>query len=189
MAGGSLLGDLDAESMARGLVTTAGSVSHTGVGGLTLGGGFGRLGRRFGLTIDNLLSVDIVNADGELRHASADENPDLYWAVRGGGGNFGVVTAFEFQLHPMGREVISGSFGFPFEQARQVFEFAGEFAASADPAMSRVAARAAPSDLRRGLQRRCRSAPWTVRVLILHLSWESALLDPSPGRASHENRP
>jgi len=130
-SGGSLLGDLDAEAMARGLVTTAGSVSHTGVGGLTLGGGFGRLARRFGLSIDNLLSVDIVTADGELRHASADENPDLFWAVRGGGGNFGVVTAFEFQMHPMDRQVISGSYGFPFEQARQVFEFAGEFAAEA----------------------------------------------------------
>jgi FAD/FMN-containing dehydrogenase len=131
VAGGSLLGDLDAEAMAHGLVTTAGSVSHTGVGGLTLGGGFGRLARRFGLTIDSLLSVDIVTADGQLRHASAEENPDLFWAVRGGGGNFGVVTAFEFQLHPMDRQVISGSFGFPFEQARQVFEFAGEFAAAA----------------------------------------------------------
>ena len=131
VAGGSLLGDLDSEAMARGLVTTAGSVSHTGVGGLTLGGGFGRLGRRFGLTIDNLLAVDIVTADGELRHASPDENPDLFWAVRGGGGNFGVVTAFQFQLHPMDRQVISGSYGYPFEQARQVFEFAGEFAAAA----------------------------------------------------------
>jgi FAD/FMN-containing dehydrogenase len=131
VAGGSLLGDLDAEAMARGLVTTAGSVSHTGVGGLTLGGGFGRLGRRFGLTIDNLLSVDIVTADGQLRHVSKDENPDLFWAVRGGGGNFGVVTAFEFQLHPMERQVISGSYGFPFEQARQVLEFASEFAAEA----------------------------------------------------------
>jgi FAD/FMN-containing dehydrogenase len=131
VAGGSLLGDLDAEAMAKGLVTTAGSVSHTGVGGLTLGGGFGRLGRRFGLSIDNLLAVDIVTADGELRHASKDENPDLFWGVRGGGGNFGVVTAFEFQLHPMDRQVISGSYGFPFEQARQVFEFAGEFAAEA----------------------------------------------------------
>lgn len=131
VSGGSLLGDLDAEAMAHGLVTTAGSVSHTGVGGLTLGGGFGRLARRFGLSIDNLLSVDIVTADGELRHASADQNPDLFWGVRGGGGNFGVVTAFEFQLHPMDRQVISGSYGFPFEQARQVFEFAGEFAAEA----------------------------------------------------------
>lgn len=131
VAGGSLLGDLDAEAMAQGLVTTAGSVSHTGVGGLTLGGGFGRLARRFGLSIDNLLSVDIVTADGELRHASADENRELFWAVRGGGGNFGVVTSFEFQLHPMDREVISGSFGFPYEQARQVFEFAGDFAAEA----------------------------------------------------------
>ena len=131
VSGGSLLGDLDAEAMAHGLVTTAGSVSHTGVGGLTLGGGFGRLARRFGLTIDNLLSVDIVTADGQLRHASSEENPDLFWAVRGGGGNFGVVTAFEFRLHPMDRQVISGSFGFPYEQARQVFEFAGEFAAEA----------------------------------------------------------
>jgi len=131
VAGGSLLGDLDAEAMAQGLVTTAGTVSHTGVGGLTLGGGFGRLARRFGLSIDNLLSVDIVNADGVLRRASADENSDLFWGIRGGGGNFGVVTAFEFQLHPMDREIISGSYGYRFEQARQVFEFAGEFAAGA----------------------------------------------------------
>jgi len=138
VAGGSLLGDLDAEAMARGLVTTAGTVSHTGVGGLTLGGGFGRLARRFGLSIDNLLSVDIVTADGVLRHASADENPDLFWGVRGGGGNFGVVTAFEFQLHPMGREVISGSYSYQFGQARQVFEFASEFAAGAPDEMQVV---------------------------------------------------
>ena len=131
VAGGSLLGDLDAESMAKGLVTTAGSVSHTGVGGLTLGGGFGRLGRRFGLTIDNLLAVDIVTADGVLRHANKDENPDLFWAVRGGGGNFGVVTAFKFQLHPMQREVVSGSFSFPYSQARQVIEVVGELASEA----------------------------------------------------------
>ena len=101
--GGSLLGEIDHEAMALGLVTTAGTVSHTGVGGLTLGGGFGRLARRFGLALDNVRAVDIVTADGQLRHASADENPDLYWAVRGGGGNFGVVTRFEFGLHPMQR--------------------------------------------------------------------------------------
>ena len=101
--GGSLLGDLDHEAMAHGLVTTAGTVSHTGVGGLTLGGGFGRVARRFGLALDNVKAVDIVTADGQLRHASAEENPDLYWAVRGGGGNFGIVTGFEFGLHPMQR--------------------------------------------------------------------------------------
>ena len=89
VAGGSLLGELDRETMALGLVTTAGTVSHTGVGGLTLGGGFGRVGRRFGLALDNVKAVDIVTADGQLRHASGDENEDLYWGVRGGGGNFG----------------------------------------------------------------------------------------------------
>lgn len=131
VAGGSLLAELDHESMAYGLVTTAGTVSHTGVGGLTLGGGFGRLGRRFGLTIDNLRSVDIVTADGRLLRASAAENPDLFWGVRGGGGNFGVVTAFEFQLHPMNREVLAGSYHFPFSEARQVLNFMAEYAASA----------------------------------------------------------
>jgi FAD/FMN-containing dehydrogenase len=129
--GGSLLGDLDHEAMAFGLVTTAGTVSHTGVGGLTLGGGFGRLARRFSLASDNLRAVDIVTPDGQLRHASADENVDLFWAVRGGGGNFGVVTSFEFGLHPMQREVIGGTVAFPFGQARQVLEFYAEYQASA----------------------------------------------------------
>jgi len=129
--GGSLLGDLDHEAMAHGLVTTAGTVSHTGVGGLTLGGGFGRLARRFGLALDNVKSVDIVTADGQLRHASAEENPDLYWAVRGGGGNFGIVTGFEFGLHSMQRQIVGGDLVFPIERARELLEFYGEYANSA----------------------------------------------------------
>jgi FAD/FMN-containing dehydrogenase len=124
--GGSHLGDLDHESMAQGLVTTAGTVSHTGVGGLTLGGGFGRVARRFGLALDNVKG-DIVTANGSLRHASAEENPDLYWAVRGGGGNFGVVTSFEFQLHPMQRQIIGGEVIYPLSAARDLMRFYGDY--------------------------------------------------------------
>ena len=131
VSGGSLLGHMDQETMAFGLVTTAGTVSHTGVGGLTLGGGFGRLARRFGLAIDNLRAVDIVGADGQLRRASADENPDLFWGVRGGGGNFGVATMFEFNLHPMDRQVIGGGIAFPLEQARNVLRFFADYVAEA----------------------------------------------------------
>jgi FAD/FMN-containing dehydrogenase len=126
--GGSLLGELDHESMAYGLVTTAGTVSHTGVGGLTLGGGFGRLGRRFGLTLDNALEYDVVTADGKLRRAAPDENPELFWGLRGGGGNFGIVTSFLFRLHPMQRQVSVGRFIFPFAEARQVMNFFAEYA-------------------------------------------------------------
>lgn len=131
VAGGSLLGELDHESMALGLVTTAGTVSHTGVGGLTLGAGFGRLARRFGLAVDNVRGVDIVTADGRLLHASAEENPDLYWGVRGGGGNFGVVTSFEFKLHPMQRGVVGGEIVFPLARARELMRFYGEYSLSA----------------------------------------------------------
>ncbi|MGB5104285.1 MAG: FAD-binding oxidoreductase [Steroidobacteraceae bacterium] len=131
VAGGSLLGDPDHEAMAHGLVTTAGTVSHTGVGGLTLGGGFGRLARRFGLALDNVVSVDVVTADGQLRHASVEENPDLFWGVRGGSGNFGVVTAFEFQLHPMQRQVVGGSLVFPLARARELVEAYAHISAEA----------------------------------------------------------
>ncbi len=127
IGGGSLLGELDHEAMAHGLVTTAGTVSHTGVGGLTLGGGFGRLARRFGLALDNLASVDVVTADGRLQHASAEQNPDLFWGVRGGGGNFGVVTGFEFQLHPMQRRVVGGDLVFPLSQLRQLLQFYADY--------------------------------------------------------------
>ncbi len=129
--GGTLLGLVDHECMAHGLATPLGTVSHTGVGGLTLGGGFGRLARRFGLAIDNVESVDIVTADGQLRHASAQENQDLFWAVRGGGGNFGVVTTFEFRLHPMQREVIAGEIAFPFARAKDMLGMWAEYAATA----------------------------------------------------------
>jgi FAD/FMN-containing dehydrogenase len=127
VAGGSLLGELDHEAMAHGLVTTAGSVSHTGVGGLTLGGGFGRLQRRFGLTIDNVLEIDIVTPDGQLRRVSQQNEPDLFWALRGGGGNFGIATSFLFQLHEMQRDVVSGFFAYPLAEAKQILSFYAEY--------------------------------------------------------------
>jgi FAD/FMN-containing dehydrogenase len=136
VAGGSLLGELDYEAMAHGLVTTAGTVSHTGVGGLTLGGGFGRLGRRFGMTIDNVLEMDVVTPDGKLRRAGPDSNPDLYWALRGGGGNFGVVTSFLFQLHEMQRDVVTGYFAYPLAEVKQILRFYAEHSMQMPDAMS-----------------------------------------------------
>ena len=124
---GSLLGDLDHESQVFGLATTAGTVSHTGAAGLTLGGGHGRLGRRFGLTADNVSAFDIITADGEFRRARKGENDDLYWGLRGGGGNFGVVTSFEYQLHKVGPEVLGGGILFPFNRAKEVLEYYAEF--------------------------------------------------------------
>ena len=121
--GGALLNHLDTAALPHGLVTTAGVVSHTGVGGFTLGGGFGRLNRKYGLAVDNLTAADIVTADGQIRTVSAEQEPELFWALRGGGGNFGVVTRFEFQLHPFDRNVLSGMIVWPVEQAREVLDF------------------------------------------------------------------
>jgi hypothetical protein len=120
---GSLLGQLDHECAAFGLATTAGTVSHTGAAGLTLGGGFGRLGRRFGLACDNVASFDLVTANGHFVRASEDENTDLFWGLRGGGGNFGVVTAIEYRVHPMNPMVLGGNLMWPLSQARDVMRF------------------------------------------------------------------
>jgi FAD/FMN-containing dehydrogenase len=117
---GACLGDFDHEAQAFGLVTPLGINSTTGVAGLTLGGGFGWLSRKYGLTADNLISADMVTADGEMVHASATENPELFWGLRGGGGNFGIVTLFEFELHPVGPEILAGLIVFPANQAPDV---------------------------------------------------------------------
>jgi hypothetical protein len=123
---GALLYDLDFATMRHNLATTAGIISHTGVGGLTLGGGYGRLGRKFGLTIDNLLSAEIVTAKGEALRLSAGENEDIFWAIRGGGGNFGVVTQFEFALHDVLPDMYGGSMQWRLPDARNVLDYYAE---------------------------------------------------------------
>jgi FAD/FMN-containing dehydrogenase len=129
--GGATLGDLDAATQAHGLATPLGINSTTGVAGLTLGGGFGWLSRKYGMTVDNLESAEVVTAAGEVVRASATEHPDLFWALRGGGGNFGVVTRFEFRLHPVGPGVLSGLIVYPHSQAKSVLQRYRDFAAKA----------------------------------------------------------
>src|SRR2546429_2007993 len=116
--GGALLEQLDRAAQEYGLACPVGVVGHTGVAGLTLGGGMGRLQRKHGYTIDNLLSVDLVTADGTVRHVSEDDDPELFWGLRGAGANFGVATAFEFRLHPVGPNVTTAVVVFPIDRAR-----------------------------------------------------------------------
>jgi FAD/FMN-containing dehydrogenase len=128
---GVTLAELDAATQAHGLAVPLGINSTTGVAGLTLGGGFGWLTRKFGFTVDSLISAEIITADGALHRASEGENGDLFWAIRGGGGNFGIVTEFTFQLHPVGPEILAGLIVHPFEDIRTVTKHYREFVASA----------------------------------------------------------
>ncbi len=143
---GVLLGELDRETQAFGLAVPAGIVTHTGIAGLTLGGGIGWIMRKYGLTVDQLLSVDVVTADGEFLTASDDRNADLFWGIRGGGGNFGIVTDFEFRLHPLGPEVVAGPVLWPMEQAPEVLRFYRDWVADCpDELMTILVQRKAPA--------------------------------------------
>lgn len=128
---GATLADFDEVAQKHGLATPVGINSTTGISGLTLGGGFGWLTRKYGMTVDNLVSADLITAAGDKLKLSKAENPDLFWAIRGGGGNFGVVTQYEFQLHPVGPEILAGLIVFPIAQAKQVLQKYREFVASA----------------------------------------------------------
>lgn len=128
--GGCLLGDVDYETQLHGLAVSAGIVSHTGVGGLALGGGFGWISRKHGLSVDNLISAEVVTAGGQLVKASAIENPDLFWGIRGGGGNFGIVTSFEFKCADIGQEVYSGLIVKAFDNAKKYIQFHREYVRS-----------------------------------------------------------
>jgi len=147
--GGALLGALDREALALGLATTAGTVSHTGVGGLTLGGGFGRLCRRFGLACDNVRAIDLVTADGKFLNTSTRQNPELFWGLRGGGGNFGVATSFDFQLHQVDPIMLGGELMYSWEDAPAVLKFIFDFAREAPDELNMdVAAVRLPNNVR-----------------------------------------
>ena len=152
--GGCLLGDVDRETQVHRLATVLGFISNTGIAGLTLGGGFGYLTRRFGWTSDNVLSMDVVTADGRVVRASENENSDLFWALRGGGGNFEVVTSFEYRLFPVGPEIVAGAIAWPAEDARRVLDMYRSLTEQAPRELTCVAAlRMAPP------------APWLAKEI------------------------
>ena len=136
VGGGALGVHVDTATQKEGLATTLGEISHTGVSGLTLGGGFGWLSRRYGLACDNLISAELVTADGKLRRVSDKDEPDLFWAIRGGGGNFGVATSFEYRLHPLDPGVLAGSIDYPGSQIKNAVEFYGELISNAPRELS-----------------------------------------------------
>ena len=136
VGGGAVWADVDHETLAHGLATTGGLISSTGVAGFTLGGGIGWLMRKYGLAADNLIGADVVTADGRLVHASADENADLFWGLRGGGGNFGIVTSFELALHAVGPEIYAGPIFFPGDAAGDLLRFYREWVKDAPDAIT-----------------------------------------------------
>ncbi len=150
--GGCLLGDVDRETQLHGLAAVLGFVSATGVAGLTLGGGFGYVSRRFGWTSDNVRAMDLVTADGRQVRASEQENADLFWALRGGGGNFGVVTGIDYELHPLGPEIYGGPVAWRAESAPEVLEAFRKTTAEAPPELTLV-----------GLMRKAPPAPWLAK--------------------------
>lgn len=167
---GVLLGELDQATQEHGLVVPAGTVSTTGVAGLTLGGGIGHLMRRFGATVDNVVGFDVVTVDGRRVHADADTNPDLFWALRGGGGNFGVVTRFEYQGHPFGPEVFSGQVIFPLDQTLSILTSLPSLLADAPRELGILAA-IAPAPASPDIA----EAPHGLPVLILVPMWSGSV--------------
>jgi FAD/FMN-containing dehydrogenase len=171
-AGGVLWGELDRATQAFGLATTGGIISHTGIGGLTLGGGLGHLMRKHGLTVDNLRSVDLVTADGERLHVDAESSSELFWGLRGGGGNFGVATAFEYNLHPVGPMVLGGPIFWRREDAPAVFRFVRDFIADApdELGLTMVLNRAPPAPF---IRPEHQHAP----VLTMVVAWSGAIAE------------